>query len=144
MISSNQDYIDAMKEMIRKVQSGYEPPFNAGVEELEILSDCIKNGYIRGRTTYVASDGREHELRTLDGKMHPEIINHVIPPKGLAFLDNSSDNNKSNKPNEADGTKREHQSGKKFYQSGTFWTAVAIIVTIILWAIDRFYFGILP
>ena len=35
MISSNQDYRNAMKEMIRKVQSGYEPSFNASDEELE-------------------------------------------------------------------------------------------------------------
>ena len=49
MISSNQDYRNAMKEMIRKVQSGYEPSFNASDEELELLSDCIKEGYIRGK-----------------------------------------------------------------------------------------------
>ena len=59
MISSNQDYRNAMKEMIRKVQSGYEPSFNASDEELELLSDCIKEGYIRGRTTYI--DGNGHE-----------------------------------------------------------------------------------
>lgn len=87
MISSSQEYTEAMKDMVRKVQKGYEPPFSADADELEILSDCIKEGYIRGRTTYIDSDGHEKELHTLDGKMHPEIINHVIPPKGLDFLD---------------------------------------------------------
>ena len=91
-----------MKAMIRKVQEGYEPPFSADAEELEVLSDCIKEGYIRGRTTYIDSNGHERELRTLDGKMHPEIINHVIPPKGLAFL---SEQDKRNEPDEIHAAK---------------------------------------
>lgn len=143
MISSSRDYKNAMKRMIRKVQGGYKPPFDADAEELEILSDCIKSGYIRGQTTYIGIDGHEHELRTLDGKMHPEITNHIIPPKGLAFLYDSSDD-ESDKPNEADCTKRRDKSGNKFFQTGTFWTAVAVIVTIALWLIDRFYFGVQP
>ena len=129
-----------MKDMIRKVQAGYEPPFDADAEELEVLSDCIKNGYIRGRTTYF-HNGKEQELRTLDGKMHPEIINHIIPPKGLAFL---SENDECDKPNETDSSNRENKPGKKFYQSGVFWAAVAVFVTITLWCVDRFYFGIAP
>ena len=101
MITSDRDYLSAMKDMIRKVQSGYEPPFNASAEELEILADCIRNGYIRGQTSYFR-DGREHELRTLDGKIHPEITNHIIPPKGLAFL---SENDECNKPDKIHAAK---------------------------------------
>ena len=125
MISSSQDYRNAMKEIIRKVQCGYEPPFNASDEELELLSDCIKKGYIRGRTTYIDSDGHEQELRTLDGKMHPEIINHVIPPKGLAFL---SEQDKCNEPDKAHTSKAkcdiEHQTLK--------WSKISTISSIII------------
>ena len=125
MISSNQDYRNAMKEMIRKVQSGYEPSFNASDEELELLSDCIKEGYIRGRTTYIDGNGHEQELRTLDGKMHPEIINHVIPPKGLAFL---SEQDKRNEPDEIHAAKTksdiEHQSLK--------WSKINTISSIVI------------
>lgn len=120
MISSGQEYTNAMKDMIRKVQEGYEPPFSADAEELEVLSDCIKEGYIRGRTTYIDSDGHERELRTLDGKMHPEIINHIIPPKGLAFLGDSSDDNERNEPDKADSAKRKDQPRKKVLSRWNF------------------------
>lgn len=141
MVPSSQDYTNAMKEMICKVQNGYEPPFDASDEELELLSDCIKEGYIRGRTTYIGSDGRERELRTLDGKIHPQIINHIIPPKGLSFL---SEQDKRNEPDKADTSSGNDKPRKKFYQSGVFWTVIGIVVTVSLWLIDRFYFGIMP
>ena len=76
MISSNQDYRNAMKEMIRKVQSGYEPSFNASDEELELLSDCIKEGYIRGRTTYIDGNGHEQELRALLSQLLEGAFHH--------------------------------------------------------------------
>lgn len=135
MISSRQEYTGAMKDMIRKVQKGYTPPFSADAEELEILSDCIKEGYIRGRTTYIDRDGNEQELRTLDGKMHPEIINHVIPPKGLAFL---SEQDKRNEPDEIHATKTksdiEHQSLKwsKINTIGGFIIGILAIVATVL------------
>lgn len=44
MITSEEEYREAMREMIRKVQDGYEPPFTASVEEMEIFSDCIRAG----------------------------------------------------------------------------------------------------
>ena len=40
-----------------------------------------KEGYLIGK---VPKD--ETDFRTMDGKAHPELINTVVPPKGLAFL----------------------------------------------------------
>ena len=135
MVPSSQDYTNAMKEMICKVQNGYEPPFDASDEELELLSDCIKEGYIRGRTTYIGSDGRERELRTLDGKIHPQIINHIISPKGLSFL---SEQDKRNEPDKIHTAKIksdiEHQSLKwsKINTIGGFIIGILTIVATIL------------
>ena len=129
MISSSQDYTNAMKEMIRKVQSGYEPPFNASDEELELLSDCINEGYVRGRTTYIDRDGHEQELRTLDGKMHPEIINHVIPPKGLAFL---SEQDKCNEPDEIHAAKTKSLKWSKISTISSIVIGLLAIVATIL------------
>lgn len=96
MISSEKEYFAAMRNMIRKVRSGYVPAHDADHEELEVLAECIRQGYLLGKTTYIDEHGREQELRTLDGKMHPEITNHVIPPKGLAFLSPNKTERKSN------------------------------------------------
>ena len=131
MVPSSLDYTNAMKEMICKVQNGYEPPFDASDEELELLSDCIKEGYIRGRTTYIGSDGRERELRTLDGKIHPQIINHIIPPKGLSFL---SEQDKRNEPDKIHTAKIksdiEHQS-LKWSKINTIGGLIIGILTIV-------------
>lgn len=86
MVSSEKEYETEMKKMLLKVQNGYEPPFDAGVEELELLSDCIRKGYLLGKTSYIDENGVEQELRTMDGKMHPELSNHIITHAGLAFL----------------------------------------------------------
>lgn len=75
-----------MKKMLLKVQDGYEPPFEADIEELELFADCIRKGYLLGKVSYIDGDGVEQELRTMDGKMHPELSNHIITPAGLAFL----------------------------------------------------------
>lgn len=81
-ISNESDYKNAMRVMIRRVQSGEAiDTFSESVEDMEILSDCIRLGYINGA---VEQDGRP--FRTLDGKMHPVIHNSHIPLKGIAFL----------------------------------------------------------
>lgn len=145
MIQSENEYYEAMRTMIRKVQQGYEPPFTADAEELEILSDCIKAGYLIGKTTYIDMDGVERESRTLDGKIHPELTNHVVPPKGLAFLnspieDHSSDNNK-----EADGTvKKALDLLKRIFKR--FWAlfcGLGAIVTVFGWPLIRRFISFL-
>lgn len=95
MISSEKEYESAMREMILKVQAGYEPPFDASAEEMELLSDCIRRGYLNGCTTDVGLNGQIQELRTMDGKMHPVLYNHVITPKGFAFLKPKNTDKKS-------------------------------------------------
>lgn len=91
MVKNQKGYIREMRSMIRRVQTLPKGeslnPFELSHEEAEILSDCIKNGYVIGTVTSFDKDtGREYELRTMDGKIHPELFNNVITPKGLAFL----------------------------------------------------------
>lgn len=76
-----------MAALMKKVQGGYKPPFDADAQEQELLADCIRMGYLIGRTTAKSAKGEEYELRTMDGKMHAELTNHAVTPKGLAFLD---------------------------------------------------------
>lgn len=81
-INNESDYKKAMRAMILRVQSGeHIDTFAESVESMEILSDCIKLGYINGT---VEHDGLS--LRTMDGKMHPVVHNSHIPLKGIAFL----------------------------------------------------------
>ncbi len=93
MIKNQKDYEKAMRAMIRRVQNG-DPPVDkhASIEDMEILADCIKAGYINGTTTHFSAHSqKEEELRTLDGKMHPKVYNNVIPLKGLVFLNPQKD-----------------------------------------------------
>ncbi len=86
-IRSMRGYNAAIRKMIRSVQRGYDPSRSTDTQELELLADCIRNGYLIGRVSSPdPKTGVEHELRTLDGKMHPELFNQIVPPKGLAFL----------------------------------------------------------
>lgn len=90
MIKSEREYKKAMRDMIRRVQSAKNADeindATLTMEEAEILTDCILEGYVRGKVEEELSNGRVITLRTLDGKAHPEIYNTVIPLKGLAFL----------------------------------------------------------
>lgn len=130
MIQSENEYYEAMRDMIRKVQHGYEPPFTADAEELEILSDCIKAGYLIGKTTYIDMYGIEQESRTMDGKIHPELINHIVTPKGLAFL--NVEELSSEEERTAQGKDEKKHPAKKIFHAVKLlleWTAT--IFTII-------------
>lgn len=145
MFSTEDEYYQAMQEMIKKVQAGYEPPFSADAEELEIFADCIRQGYLIDKTTYIDRDGIERESRTMDGKIHPELINHVIPPKGLAFL---SQNFKDSAPNcNQEGN---HTIKKAFGVFASFlkrfWAlfcGLGAIVTVFGWPLIRRFFSFL-
>lgn len=147
MINSEDEYYEAMRDMIRKVQAGYEPPFTASVEEMEIFADCIRAGYLIGKTTYIDRDGIEQESRTMDGKMHPELTNHVVPPKGLAFLANGGKNSSTD-----DNKKRDRTVKKRFYiikqiakRSWALFVGLSVIVTVFGWPlIIRFMKFLLP
>ena len=82
---TEKDYISAMRKMILRVQNATDldeiDTFTMTANEAEILFDCMKEGYLIGK---VPKD--ETDFRTMDGKAHPELINTVVPPKGLAFL----------------------------------------------------------
>lgn len=92
MINNQKEYRKAMRSMILRVQKGEQLELKAPPEELEILAECIRSGYINGRNTYFDErTGREVESRTLDGLIHPEIINNIIPIKGLVFLHPQAD-----------------------------------------------------
>lgn len=130
MITSEDEYYKAMRDMIRKVQNGYEPPFTADTEELEILADCIRSGYLIGKTTYIDMDGIEQESRTMDGKIHPELINHVVPPKGLAFL-NAESVSTEEKGTASRKNKKKSPAHKAIHFLDSFLGRIATILTII-------------
>lgn len=82
MIKSEVEYIKEMRNMVKRVQSGeHIDTQNASIQDLEILCDCIKLGYINGT---IEKNGVQE--RTLDGKIHPTVFNAHIPLKGIAFL----------------------------------------------------------
>lgn len=131
------EYKKAMRDMIWRVQDGYEPPFYSSHEELEIFAECIRRGYLSGTTTTTDKTGHERELRTLDGKIHPILFSHSVTLAGLEFLSESKDHDRE-KPNKTNNSKRQERTSKKFYQSGEFWAAIAVFVTVLLWIADRF------
>ncbi len=85
MIKSEREYNRAVREMLRRVQlASSVDEFHSdkmSVQESEILADCIKREFLIGRVS--DSTG---EFRTEDGKMHPELLNTLITPRGYAFL----------------------------------------------------------
>lgn len=84
MITTEWQYKEAMRQMIRRVQRGEVVNAECRTrEEAEVLTDCIKCEYIIGNT--------KEPFRTLDGKAHPEIESDVIPLKGIIFLENKPD-----------------------------------------------------
>lgn len=141
MIETEEEFLQAMRDMIRKVQDGYDLPFSASTEEAEVLAECIRRGYLYGTITISSKSGKDMEFRTLDGKIHPVLYNRVVSPDGLAFLV-SEEKEVGGKPDKAHCSEREKRSRKKFYQSGNFWAAVAIFVTIAIWVIDRFILAV--
>lgn len=98
MIRNEKEYTKAMKKMILRVQNDGAPKdAESTIEEMEVLTDCIRAGYLIGTTTFTdSSTGAEIDLRTMDGKMHPELLNNSVTPKGLAFLKPNKANLKSN------------------------------------------------
>lgn len=82
MIHSEREYLQAMRVMVKRVQNGdHIDVISSSIEDLEILADCIRCGYINGSV-----DDGSHAMRTMDGKIHPRIFNNHIPLKGIAFL----------------------------------------------------------
>lgn len=148
MIETEEEFLQAMRDMIRKVQDGYEPTLSASAEEREILAECIRRGYLYGavgssskpekiKEYSIVESGRTRKCRVSYSKILPVLYNHVVSPYGLALL-TSEEKEIGGKPDKAHCSKCEKGSRKKFYQSGNFWAAAAIFVTIATWAIDRF------
>lgn len=85
MLKSERDYEKAIRKMLLRVQNVTSleeiQPHQMSLEDAEILMDCIKQGYLVGKT-----EDNGIELRTLDGKAHPELLSSLITPKGFAFL----------------------------------------------------------
>lgn len=103
-------------------------------DEKRILKECFDAGFFEGIVLLEMASGRiiaeyRHEPR--------------LTLKGLQFLDtvktiDLSQDNESCKPDKTYASKSKGDAGKKFYKSGVFWAAVTVIVSIILWCIDRF------
>ncbi|WP_195278929.1 hypothetical protein [Clostridium sp. J1101437_171009_A5] len=85
MLRSQRDYEKALRAMLLRVQRADSlddvQPHQMNLEDAEILMDCVKLGYLHGR-----AENKGAELRTMDGKAHPVLLNTIITPKGLAFL----------------------------------------------------------
>lgn len=84
MIRSEKEYLKAQKKMLLRVQSSNLEdidPHQMSMEDAEILMSCIRSGYLAGR---YKENG--FELRTMDGKAHPELLSTRITPAGAAFL----------------------------------------------------------
>lgn len=92
MIKTKRDYDNAIRAMIRRVQRAKDKDefntFKMSAEEAEILLDCITAGYLIGEI--------QEPYRTMDGKAHPELTNTFVTPKGLAMLEPSKTELKSN------------------------------------------------
>ena len=90
MIRNQTDYRIAMCNMIRRVQMAKSTDeineAKMSPEEAEILADSIESGFVRGRTKYLNSEGKEIELRNLKGIALPRVCSTVITLKGLEFL----------------------------------------------------------
>ena len=90
VIKSEKDYIKAQKEMLLRIQEMKLEDVNTrnmSTDEAEILMSCVKAGYLIGRY-----EENGLELRTMDGKAHPELFSTSITPSGAAFLKpNNSD-----------------------------------------------------
>ena len=93
MLKTKSDFDKAMRSIIVRVQNGEKfEDGNYSVEEMEVLAECIKNGYINGEVSgYSKITQQVVEYRDSDGKMHPIIYNNIIPPKGLVFLNPQTD-----------------------------------------------------
>lgn len=140
-LSSEKEYLDAMRCMMQRVQQGDTPPLSASTEELEVLAECIRRGYLTGTVTHTDKNGVERELRTLDGKIHPILFNNVVTLAGLAFLESNAEEDR-HEPDKTDNAIRNRNSREQFFKSGYFWSAVAIAVTLALWIVDRFVLGV--
>lgn len=100
MIKNEKEYRNAMKKMIRYVQSAKDiseiDPSKMNDEESEILYDCIVEGYIRGKTSEsFGNSGQIKELRAISGKALPEVHSTLITHRGLAFLKPDKANKRS-------------------------------------------------
>ena len=85
MLKSQRGYEKALRAMLRQVQGAASlseiQPHQMNREDSEILMECIKLGYLLGET-----EKNGVELRTKDGKAHPELHSTSLTPKGFAFL----------------------------------------------------------
>jgi hypothetical protein len=85
MLRSERQYERAIRNMLHSVQSAESvdefDTWKMSTEECEVLSACIKRGYLVGKI-----EDDDGELRTLDGKMHPNLLNTTVTPAGCAFL----------------------------------------------------------
>lgn len=101
-------------------------------EQMFALYECVKNEYITGIKIAIMASGR----------IVYDSINPKVTKKGLEFLypkELIQKEQNQDKPAKAQYTESHKPSGKKFYQSSIFWSAIAVMVTLLLWFIDRFF-----
>lgn len=82
-IKTDRDFINAMRTMVKRVRDGSPAlPENPTHQDLEILTECINQGYLLSR---YEKNGQK-VLRTMDGVPHPSNIEGVVPLKGFIFI----------------------------------------------------------
>lgn len=93
MLKSEKEFEKAMRKVIRSVLNEKYPPDSLSKrEDLEVITECIEQGYLLSR---YEKDGKK-VLRTADGTPHPKVVTEIVPLKGLKFLSPDRTNLKSN------------------------------------------------
>ena len=82
MIKSEKEFKREMRKIIRRVANGLSPYSSDEPtrEELEVVAECVSQGYLLSFTD------NSSVMRALDGTPYPDLIDSVVPLKGLSFL----------------------------------------------------------
>lgn len=103
--------------------------------------------YCRDTNRHIYAAGSSLTLPQLEDladnlKQYVEQLYKGHEPQEIAVAPVSEiQNYGQNEPNETHSTESQSDTGKKFYKSPVFWAAAIVIVTVLLWAIDRFILG---
>lgn len=102
-------------------------------EQMFALYECVKNEYVTGIKIAIMASGR-----IVSDAMKPRVTK-----KGLEFLYPDEEllqyQQNQYKPTKTESTESHKPHTQNFYQSSVFWAAAMVIVTILIWVIDRIF-----
>lgn len=120
---SDFDYAELLK---------YKTPHAPKADERERLDTLIHRGLVR------IYDFEQVDIGPY-GKV-PAPNRYVLTVAGQDALAEFDKNN--HQPNKGHDTEHTERPGKQFYKSPVFWAAAAVIISTILWAVDRFILSV--